>query len=260
MTLSRHVEIFTTFASSHLTDDPEHNYYIQLKIDHSLRVLDNARAILDGEKISGHTATLTLIAALYHDIGRFPQYSKYGTFKDADSTNHGRLGVLTLRELNLPSGLSKQDWRTIRAAVGLHNVKDIHPKTRKQLATIVNIVRDADKLDICQIILDHLGKKSNSNPVVIHSLENNPTAYSNSVLETVLSKKMCDYSLMRYSNDFIILIIGWIFTLNFKTTIGLFAQNRLIEDAFSILPKTNEIQSLKIKIIEFIHYKNTSSP
>lgn len=254
MSLSRHVETFTAFASSHLTGDPEHDYHIQLKIDHSLRVLDNARAIIDGENVTGHTATLALLAALYHDIGRFPQYSRYGTFKDIDSTNHGRLGVLTLRELALPEGLSKQDLRAVRAAVALHNVKEIRPTTPVQLAVMVNIVRDADKLDIYPIILDHLGEDSDSKPVVIHSLEDDPDAYSDALFKAVLSQKTCDYSLMRYSNDFILLVTGWIFTLNFKTSIRLFAQSGLIEKAFSILPEDDKMQNLEEKVREFLHY------
>ena len=241
---------------SHLTGDPEHDYHIQLKIDHALRVLDNARAILDGEKITGHVATLTLLAALYHDIGRFPQYSRYGTFKDMDSINHGRLGVLTLRELNLPAGLSRKDLRAVRATVALHNVKEIRPTTPAPLAGMVNVVRDADKLDIYPIVLDHLGKNSDSKPVVIHSLEDNPEAYSDAVFEAVVSQITCDYSLMRYSNDFILLITGWLFTLNFKTSIRLFAQSGLVEEAFSILPKDDKIKKLEEKIFTFMRYNN----
>ena len=260
MLLSPHVEKLTDFASSHLTGIPAHDYHIQLKIDHTLRVLANTQAILDGEKITGHIAQLSLLSALYHDIGRFPQYARYGTFKDVDSTNHGRLGVLTLRDLDLPTGVTEHDWRAIRTTVALHNVKEINPNMSDRLTTMVNIVRDADKLDINQIILDHLGKNSDSKPVVIMSLEDNPNKYSQAVYDEVFSQRTCDYSLMHYCNDFILLSIGWLFTLNFKTTIRLFAQNGLIEEAFSVLPKDDKIQSLKDKALTFIRYNNLSSP
>jgi len=260
MHLSHHVETFTAFASNHLTGNQKDDYLIQLKIDHSLRVLDNARAILDGENITGHTATLTLLAALYHDIGRFPQYAKYGTFKDEDSTNHGRLGVLALREMKLPGGLTTQDWRIIRAAVALHNVKDIRTGISDPLATMVNTVRDADKLDIYAIILDHLGEESDSKPVIIHSLEDNPERYSETVYEVVFSEKSCDYHLMRYANDFILLVTGWLFNLSFTTSIQLFAQRELIEQAFSLLPKDNKIQALENKVLNLMHYKSLSPP
>jgi len=253
MPLSPHLETFLSFATSHLIGDLEHDYHIQLKIDHSLRVLDNAKKILKGENITGNTATLTLLSALYHDIGRFPQYARYGTFKDADSTNHGRLGLLTLRDINLPKGLGKQDWKYIRSTVALHNVKKISPETPAPLSLMVNIVRDADKLDIYSIITDHLGENSKSKPVVIHSLEDNPNRYSEAVYQCVLSKEICDYSMMRYANDFILVITGWIFNLSFKTTLQLFAQSGIVEQAFSILPKDDKIQILESKTLKFIN-------
>jgi len=260
MPLSRHIETFTAYASSHLTGDQEHDYHIQLKIDHSLRVLDNARAILEGENVTGHTATLTSLAALYHDIGRFPQYTEYGTFKDVDSTNHGRLGVLTLRKIDLPKGLTDKDWRAIRTTVALHNVKEIRSETPASLTAMANTVRDADKLDIYSIILDHLGDNSDSKPVVIHSLEDRPHKYSQVVFDTVLSGRSCDYHLMRYTNDFILLITGWLFNLGFRTSVQLFAQSGLVEQAFSILPKDDKIQSLEEKVLKFMHYKTHSAP
>jgi putative nucleotidyltransferase with HDIG domain len=260
MNLSRHIETFTAFAAQHLTGDQKNDYLIQLKIDHSLRVLDNARAILDGENITGHSACLTRLAALYHDIGRFPQYARYGTYKDADSTNHGRLGVLTLRELDLPGKLTDRDWRTIRAAVALHNVKDIRSGLSDPLSTMLNTVRDADKIDIYEVILDHLGENSETKPVLIHSLENNPDRYSETVYNMVFSEKTCDYNLMRYTNDFILLITGWIFTLNFTASVHLFVQKNLVERAFSILPKNDKIQSLENKVLKFMHYKTLSTP
>ena len=259
MPLSRHIEFFTGFANSHLCGDTANDYHIRLKRDHSLRVLENAQTIISEEGITGHTAELTALAALYHDIGRFPQFAKYATFKDADSVNHGRLGTLSLRTLGLPETGSAADWRLIRAAVGLHNVKNVNPRTPPLLATMVNVTRDADKVDIYAVILAHLKQENDPNRVVIHSLEEHPTKYSASVLETIIAGTMCDYGILRYANDFILLLIGWLFMLNYDTSVRLLARRDLIEQAFLLLPKTDEIQQLEEKALAFMHYKEVRS-
>lgn len=259
MSLSRHVDAFTTFAASHLKNETIHDYHIQLKTDHSLRVLENGRVIIDGEGITGHTADLCLLASLYHDIGRFPQFSTYGTYKDADSTNHGRLGVLTLRDHALPDTVSQADWRTIRAAVGLHNVKTLNPRLPEKLATVTKVVRDADKIDIYPVIIDHLDGSPEERKVVIHHLEEAPDKYTDAVFDTVMAGEIGSYDSLHYANDFLLLTTGWIFTLNYATSIRMFAKSGLVERAFSILPKDEKIQTLKDKILKFMHY-NRSTP
>lgn len=255
MPLSRHVELFTDFAKGHLCGDADNDYHIRLKLDHSLRVLENAQTIIAEEGITGHTADLSVLASLYHDIGRFPQFTRYATFKDADSVNHGRMGVLTLRNLDLPDTVSSRDWKLVRAAVGLHNVKTVNPRTPPCLATMVNVTRDADKIDIYSVILAHLSLEDDPRRTVIHSLEDHPTKYSREVYETVLSETICEYGMLRYSNDFVLLLLGWLYMLNYNASVRLLAHRRLIEQAFSLLPKTKEIQLLEEKAHSFVHYK-----
>lgn len=257
MPLLHHVEEFTQFAASHLNGDQINDYHIQLKIDHTLRVLDNARAIVEGEHITGHVAELALFASLYHDIGRFPQFRDYGTFKDTDSRNHGRLGVLTLRELDLPQGISTNDWKTIRSAVGLHNVKKLNPRMSTDLATITKVVRDADKIDIYPVLIHHMDKTRNATKIVLHDLEDDPEKHSDAVLEAVMAEQVIDYSTLKYANDFMLLVTGWIFALNYITSVGLFARNDTVEKAFSLLPKDEKIQKFKEKILTFIHYNHS---
>nr|WP_321257453.1 HD domain-containing protein [uncultured Pseudodesulfovibrio sp.] len=260
MPLSDHQASLTAFANSHLNGEMDHDYHIRLKLEHSLRVYKNAKTIIADEGIPGHIANMATLAALFHDIGRFPQYSIYGTFKDAESINHGRLGVLTLRNLKLPYATPRKELRLIRAAIGLHNIKILRDTTPQPLATIANIVRDADKIDIFSVILDHLGPQAESKPVVIHSLIQDPTKYSDDVYQATLAGEIGDYNLLRYSNDFILLLIGWLFVLHYPTSVRLLAELGLIDQAFLILPKDNKIQALKEKSHIFMRYKNTRTP
>lgn len=254
MELDRHVQIFRNFASGHLTGESDHDYHINLKIDHSMRVLDNARTIIEREGIQARPARLATLAALYHDIGRFPQLARYGTYKDRDSINHGRLGVLTLRGMDLPGQIPETDWRIVRAAIGLHNAKNLNPATPDLLKTVTGVVRDADKLDIYYVILAHLDEEANSTGAVIHNLEEAPDKYTPAVLDEAYNEITGDYASLRYSNDFILLLIGWLFKLSFPTSVQLLAERKLIEKAFSLLPNDEAIGRLKTKCFNFMHY------
>ena len=79
---------FKSFTSSYIADavDPEP---FQVKIIHTANVCENMKNLAKSLGWSGEKLYLALAAALLHDIGRFPQYKKHGTFSDARSENHG---------------------------------------------------------------------------------------------------------------------------------------------------------------------------
>lgn len=252
MRLERHKRLVREFAARHLRDDETHDYHIRLKLEHSLRVLDNGLRIIDEEGIVGRTADLATMAALYHDIGRFPQFDRWGTYRDAESVNHGRMGLLALREMDLPDYFSPRELRLIRAAVGLHNAKEVNPALRAPLAAMVRVTRDADKADIFHIILGHLSEPHNPNRVVIHKLEEDPARFTPAVLETVGSGAACDYGSLRYANDFILLLIGWLFSLSYRATERLLLSRGLVDKAFDLLPGDPGIERLRAKVMDHL--------
>jgi len=260
MFLSPHKRLVREFGESHLTGEENNDYHIRLKLDHTMRVLDNGLEIIEREDISGRPGELAAMATLYHDIGRFPQFKRYRTFRDAESINHGRMGVLTLRGLDLPGGFTDAEWRLIRAAVGLHNAKEINPCLNGDLATMVKVTRDADKIDIFAVILRHLGDPHSSNRMVIHKLEEHPTRYTPEVFRTVMSGSSCDYRLLRYDKDFLLLLASWAFSLNYGTTARLLLQRGLPDRTFELLPETGEIGELKEKVFRHLKAMEAAGP
>ncbi|OIQ51753.1 HD domain protein [Pseudodesulfovibrio hydrargyri] len=260
MPLSTHKKLVREFAESHLTGEENNDYHIRLKLDHSMRVLDNGLAIIGNEGINGRTGELAAMAALYHDIGRFPQFARYATFKDADSVNHGRMGVLTLRRLDLPGGFTDHEWRLIKTAVGLHNVKEVNPDMKKPLAVMVGVTRDADKIDIFSVILDHLSRPRSPGQVVIHQLEEHPTRYTPAVYEAVMSGGSCDYALLKYDKDFLLLLTGWLFSLRYGTSARLLRERGLVARTFGMLPENEEIRALEKKVFRHLEAKEAARP
>lgn len=259
MSLDLHVKAFTRYADSHLAGD-EKDELVLLKREHSLRVLENASAIVAGESLDEDTAALCRLSALYHDIGRFPQIATYGTFNDRKSANHGRLGVLTLRELGFPGRLPRREQRIIRVAVGQHNLKTIRSPLPPHLTHPVHVVRDADKLDIFKVMIDHFSSES-PNPLVTLGLGGERSdEYTLDVYRSVMLRKEGDYALLRHSNDFLLMLIGWIFTMRYSTTLDLIRRRNHLEDIFSFLPKDDRIRKLKEEVFAFAFYNHSVGP
>lgn len=258
MYLSAHKELLRDFAERHLTGEENNDFHIRLKLDHSMRVLDNGLRIIEDEGITGRERELAAMACLYHDIGRFPQFARWGTFKDVDSVNHGRMGVLALRGLDLPDGFTEAEWRLIKAAVGLHNAKEVNPGLKAPLAPMVDVTRDADKIDIFAVILDHLSRPHSPGQVVIHQLEEHPTRYTPAVFQAVMSGGSCDYGLLRYDKDFLLLLTGWLFSLNYGTSARLLRERGLVARTFELLPETDEIRQLEKKVFGHLKAKEAA--
>lgn len=258
MPLTPHIDFLTEFASSHFTGDETRDDMLRLKIDHSLRVFDNAKRILRDEGIKGVIAKTGSLAALYHDIGRFPQFAQYATFNDRESVNHGRIGVLTLRALKLPDGTTADEWQTIRLAVAQHNVKSIRDTLPEPVRAITKLVRDADKIDILKVMVEHFSGE-NPDPAITHGFDEIPGQYSDRIYNAVVSRQNADYADIRCANDFKLLITGWVYDLNYPSSINLLNEQGLIERIFSFLPKDSKIQSLEKMINKFMRYKGATS-
>jgi len=248
MRFGPHVAVLRRFAESHLTGGPD-DALIRLKLEHSLRVFDNAGHILDAEGVCGHMADLTRLAALYHDMGRFPQFARYRTFNDRDSANHARLGVLALRTAQLPPGLSGHDWRVVRFAVAQHNAKTLRPTLPPRLELPVTVVRDADKLDIIRILLDHFEGNGERSEAVVHRLDDAPDKYSEEMYDAILHARTGDYRHMRYANDFKLLLTGWLHDLRYRSSLDLALERDYPARLLAQLPDDTRIRRLRDAVL-----------
>ena len=59
------------------------------KQKHSLRVMQISEEIARDLKLNQEEIKLAALIGLLHDIARFEQYTKYKTFRDLDSIDHG---------------------------------------------------------------------------------------------------------------------------------------------------------------------------
>src|SRR4030042_5753212 len=92
---------FSDYCQTFYVSDIEDQRNIYLKEQHTFNVCENITEIAKELSLSNDQIILSEAVALFHDIGRFPQYAKYKTFRDNISVNHGLLGGQILLEEKL---------------------------------------------------------------------------------------------------------------------------------------------------------------
>lgn len=98
---------------------------VELKIKHTARVCENILLLAKAENLEEKDCRLAESIALFHDLGRFEQFTKYRTFKDSESEDHALLGVKILENAGILSILSREEEDIILKAVGYHNRMEI---------------------------------------------------------------------------------------------------------------------------------------
>lgn len=228
---------------------------IDVKREHSLYVLDNARNILQKLDVSPELQRLGLLAALFHDVGRFPQYQQYKTFHDPSSLNHGLLGCRTLapapRGLGLLDALPFAERSLVRGAVAMHNRNTLPRGISPRLRFITQVVRDADKLDIMRVMIEHFSNNG-QDPVITLHVTSHPQHYSQTIYDDVIHGNRGDYRKMRWSNDFKLLLVGWANDLNFSSSRNLLQKRQLLPKLFRLLPDTEAMHTLRQRIFEML--------
>ncbi len=241
-------KLFTEYTTSFLQGDQQEKCIIQLKIDHSQRVFENAWAIVSNESFATEIKEPALLAALFHDTGRFSQFAEFKTFNDRLSVNHAIRGVRVLKEQAFLATLPEKVQKIILVAVALHNRRDLPLKLPDYLVTICNIVRDSDKLDIFQVMLDHLEGQQEVDPTIVLDVQPHKEKYTRTIFEKVMQQKSCAYTEMRWTNDFRLLLASWIPLLNFSASYTLLEQSGNFDRLFEQFPNTEEFRALQKKL------------
>lgn len=223
--ISSHLAWFTTYAAARMAQEQGDASPMNLKLKHSLEVLENARHTVEGEAFDPQTARACLLAALYHDVGRFEQYLRYHTFRDKESCNHGQMGVRILKSERRLADESPEMRKLVMAAVGMHNRFALPVGTPEKTALVTNVVRDADKLDILRVMDEHLSGPGPYNPTVVLQQPDDPTIASTAIMDAVRERRVAAYADLSCVNDFRLLLGTWFFDLHFASSRRKFLQD-----------------------------------
>jgi hypothetical protein len=241
-TLDKLKQWFSDYCRTFHTPDREDQRNITLKEEHTRHVCDNMAAIAGDLALGEERAMLAETVALFHDIGRFPQYRRYRTFRDSVSVNHAALGAGVLIESNALGGVLKREQDLIIRAVTLHNVFAIPQGLDPEALLFLKMVRDADKLDIWRVFIEFGNERAKERASAANLGLPDISGYSPAVLASLRRKELVRYSTLRSMNDFRLLQLAWIFDLNFDASLRMVAERRYIDRMSALLPDAVEIR------------------
>lgn len=212
---------------------------INYKYDHTFRVINYAKKIAKSLDLNEEDFNKVCVCALFHDIGRFEQFTKYKTFEDLNSVDHGDLGEKILKE----EGYTDNE---ILLAVKYHNKYSVPEDLTEREKLFTNIIRDADKLDI----LFAQGFKNKDEEYI----------YYDYVIKSIRKGEIIDSKKIvneRKSDVLKLLrLIAFVYDFNFKKSLDIIKEGNIINKKFDlILDKFDkkEIKDLKVIVNNYLN-------
>ena len=155
MNRDKAVTVFKEYTDAYDSADTK----VWLKIEHSYKVCDLAAVIASSTDADEKDVELAWFMGLLHDIGRFEQLKRYGTFLDAHSIDHAELsadilfkeGVIDRFDTN---GLPDDVMVLTEKAIRLHNKLNLPEDLTERERLFCNVLRDADKVDIFRVLAE----------------------------------------------------------------------------------------------------------
>ncbi|HDH04340.1 MAG TPA: HD domain-containing protein [Nitrospirae bacterium] len=243
---------FSDYTKSFYSSDEGDQRNIMLKVEHTRHVCRNIIDIGRDLSLKDNEMMLAETVAIFHDIGRFPQYAKYKTFKDAVSVNHGLLGVKTLIQEKILENLLPGEQELITQAVKFHCAIAVPTAVEERIKFFIKLIRDADKLDVYRVFIEFYESPDDQKAsATAHGVPDTP-GYSERILASIKNKTIAPYSEVRNLNDFKLMKLSWVYDLNFRGACKLLQERGYVNSLAQVLPQTDEIRNLIKNIREFI--------
>ena len=200
---------------------------IRLKEGHTRRVCANSLHLAGELGLVRDQNRIAETSALFHDLGRFEQFRRYGTFDDRRSENHARLSVRLLHREGVLSRLSTPERRLVLGAVFFHNAYGLPGTDDGDRLLHMRLLRDADKLDIWNVVTSYYadgGGSGDRNPALELELPDTP-GFSPGILEDIMACRQGRSNLVRSLNDVKLTQLSWVFDLNYVPSFRLLEKN-----------------------------------
>ena len=186
---------------------------IDLKVDHTLRVASEMSRLCAAENIEKRLLGPAMYTAMLHDISRFSQFRSSGSFNDAESFDHGDRSAEIAAADGWVAGLDRRTAEAVLTAVCWHNKPEVPDDLSPDAMLLTRLVRDADKLDIFNVVLEHLDHPGD-NPAVTFSLDP-ASGVTPEIAAAIAAGRQAAHRDMRSAADFVAAKLLWPFDLNF---------------------------------------------
>jgi len=244
---------FDDYVAGFYGDDEFVNANIRLKEEHSRRTCEEMEYLADELGLSGNQRRTAEAVALLHDIGRFEQFVRYGTYNDPRSVNHCLLGLEVLRRRKVLEELDSKEKELIEKAIEYHGTKELPGDLEGECLLFSKLIRDADKIDVLYVMTEYYRQyRDNPEEFKLELELPDEAGYSAEVIEEILRGRRIDYSRLRTLNDMKLCQLGWVYDINFAATLRRIKQRKFLEKMIEFLPETEDINKVKRKIFEYV--------
>ena len=229
------INVFAEYVRNYDPSDEK----IKLKIDHTYRVAGLCQRIAESLGLSEPDVDIAWLLGMLHDIGRFEQIRRFGTFNDAQSVDHAEFGADLLfkeglirkfaegyyEECELAEPENQEDEQIIKnnehhnkdtglleMEIRQHNKYRVKEDLTERQRMFCDILRDADKVDIFKVNADI--PMEIIYDVTTEELKNG--IITKEVLESFYKKETVLKSVRRSAVDHIVGHISLLFELVYK--------------------------------------------
>jgi len=243
---------FEDYVNTFQSGNVEYKKNIDLKRDHTRRVCEEILDIGKSLDLGDEDLRLAQVIALFHDVGRFSQYARYGTFSDLRSEDHALLGARILREKNVLKDIGPEEEDLILRAVTYHNRSTLPEKETEKCLFMTRLLRDADKLDIWRVVTDYYREQEGSrNGALELDMPDSPDV-SPKVCEDLMAQRIVKMGNLRTLNDFKLLQMGWVFDINFPRTFHLIRERGFLAMIRDALPESQQVLTIYSQIESYL--------
>jgi hypothetical protein len=137
-------------------------------------------------------------------------------------------------------------------AVKFHGAFAIPTVMNGDTAFFLKLIRDADKVDIFRVFIEYYESPPDLRASATAFGVPDTPEYSESMLLSMLRKKVAAYSEIKTENDFRIMKLSWLYDMNFNSSIRLLQKRGFINRIINKLPQTDEIKSALVILHEYI--------
>ncbi len=235
---------FAAYVAGFTSENAELQRNFDLKKEHTSRVCMEIVGLGRQLGLSSEQLRLAEITALFHDLGRFEQYARYGTFADSRSVDHAQLGIDILRDNKVLARLEDGVRDLVLCTIGWHNRAALPDQADATCLFFARLLRDADKLDIWRVVTDYY-RQDNPTPNAALELGMPDTpAVSDAVAADLLAGRIVNISQVQTLNDLKLLQVGWVYDLNFPPSFRRLRDKGYLDIIRASLPETETVSRI----------------
>lgn len=249
------IQWFLNYASMFTSPEPEKEKMFAVKKEHSMIVCHEIGQLGQEMHLDQDAIILARIMGLFHDVGRFEQAKRFGTFKDSCSLDHGELGEQILRENQVINKLDHVQRELVFKAVRYHNRKMLPSGEDRACLFYTSLLRDADKLDIYRVIRNKLTGDPHFGAVSPSGVAPCNGGCSKKVLESLEKGSIVDYEDIKSATDYRLFLVSWVYDIKHPPTAKRLKERRYIAQLQQGLPGIPQINQAVCNALEFLEKK-----